>query len=99
MAGSISDPGRLEERAIEKLTRMDAIIALPKKLPVAAIARELNLPYCPSTAGSRSIEGWARLMTRARVIFQLYMPYDEELTISLLRRAIEELVGVSLLAS
>lgn len=55
---------------------------------VAAVAGELNLPYCLSTAGSTSIEkvGEANGPSGPR-FFQLYMPHDDELTVSLLTRA------------
>lgn len=55
---------------------------------VAKVAGQLNLPYCLSTAGSASIEsvGSANGPNGVR-FFQLYMPHDDELTISLLQRA------------
>ncbi|PYH47489.1 L-lactate dehydrogenase [Aspergillus saccharolyticus JOP 1030-1] len=58
------------------------------ELAVAKVAGELNLPYCLSTAGSTPIEqvGEANGAGRPR-FYQLYMPHDDELTLSLLRRA------------
>lgn len=55
---------------------------------VAKVAGELKLPYCLSTAGSASIEsvGEANGSSGPR-FFQLYMPHDDELTLSLLNRA------------
>lgn len=55
---------------------------------MAKVAGELNLPYCLSTAGSTAIEkvGDANGSGAPR-FFQLYMPHDDELTISLLTRA------------
>ncbi|KAK1139032.1 hypothetical protein N8T08_001336 [Aspergillus melleus] len=55
---------------------------------VAKVAGELNLPYCLSTAGSTPIEkvGEANGPGNPR-FYQLYMPHDDELTISLLQRA------------
>ena len=55
---------------------------------MARVASELNLPYCLSTAGSTAIEavGEANGPTGCR-FFQLYMPHDDELTVSLLTRA------------
>ncbi|KAH8428757.1 uncharacterized protein LDX57_006441 [Aspergillus melleus] len=55
---------------------------------VAKVAGELNLPYCLSTAGSTPIEkvGEANGSGNPR-FYQLYMPHDDELTISLLQRA------------
>ncbi|OJK03757.1 hypothetical protein ASPACDRAFT_21508 [Aspergillus aculeatus ATCC 16872] len=55
---------------------------------VAKVAGELNLPYCLSTAGSTPIEavGAANGPGNPR-FYQLYMPHDDELTLSLLRRA------------
>ncbi|KAJ5373379.1 hypothetical protein N7517_005385 [Penicillium concentricum] len=57
---------------------------------VSKVASELNLPYCLSTAGSTSIEKVASANgpTGTR-FFQLYMPHDDELTVSLLTRAWE----------
>ncbi|EON68868.1 lactate 2-monooxygenase [Coniosporium apollinis CBS 100218] len=57
------------------------------ELPVAKVAKELNLPYCLSTAGSQPIEAVAEANGEGPRFFQLYMPHDDELTISLLTRA------------
>ncbi|KAM0324360.1 hypothetical protein ACHAQA_008141 [Verticillium albo-atrum] len=74
------------------------------ELPVAQVAGELGLPYSLSTAGSFPIEAVAaandtgRAAARSRAdgkvpegprFFQLYMPHDDELTVSLLTRAHE----------
>lgn len=59
------------------------------ELPVAKVAKELNLPYALSTAGSFPIEDVAAANGDGPRFFQLYMPHDEELTKSLLRRAID----------
>jgi len=59
------------------------------ELPVAKVAKELNLPYCLSTAGSQSIEDVGRANGEGPRFFQLYLPHDDELTISLLTRAHE----------
>ncbi|KAL4964781.1 L-lactate dehydrogenase [Aspergillus stella-maris] len=60
------------------------------ELAVAKVAGELGLPYCLSTAGSTPIEkvGEANGANATR-FYQLYMPHDDELTISLLKRAHE----------
>ncbi|KAI9708029.1 MAG: hypothetical protein M1820_004233 [Bogoriella megaspora] len=57
------------------------------ELPVAKVAKELNLPYCLSTAGSQPIEDVAAANGEGPRFFQLYQPHDDELTISLLKRA------------
>jgi isopentenyl diphosphate isomerase/L-lactate dehydrogenase-like FMN-dependent dehydrogenase len=57
------------------------------ELPVATVAKELNLPYCLSTAGSQPIEDVADANGDGPRFFQLYMPHDDELTESLLKRA------------
>lgn len=57
------------------------------ELPVAQVAKELNLPYALSTAGSKPIEKVAEANGQAPRFFQLYMPHDDELTVSLLTRA------------
>jgi isopentenyl diphosphate isomerase/L-lactate dehydrogenase-like FMN-dependent dehydrogenase len=59
------------------------------ELPVAKVAEELNLPYCLSTAGSQPIEDVGKANGNGPRFFQLYMPHDDELTISLLTRAHE----------
>jgi isopentenyl diphosphate isomerase/L-lactate dehydrogenase-like FMN-dependent dehydrogenase len=57
------------------------------ELPVAKVAEELNLPYCLSTAGSQPIEDVGKANGNGPRFFQLYLPHDDELTISLLTRA------------
>ncbi|KAI4141321.1 MAG: hypothetical protein L6R39_005402 [Caloplaca ligustica] len=57
------------------------------ELPVATVAKELNIPYCLSTAGSTPIEAVAAANGDGPRFYQLYMPHDDELTISLLTRA------------
>ncbi|KAM0187750.1 hypothetical protein ACHAPI_010978 [Fusarium lateritium] len=73
------------------------------ELPVAQVAGELGIPYSLSTAGSCPIEDVAEANDAGRKIaqnseeghripqgprfFQLYMPHDDELTLSLLKRA------------
>lgn len=57
------------------------------EVPVAKVAGELNLPYCLSTAGSTPIEKVAEANGKGPRFYQLYMPHDDELTLSLLNRA------------
>ncbi|ODM22387.1 hypothetical protein SI65_03233 [Aspergillus cristatus] len=57
------------------------------ELPVAKVAGELNIPYCLSTAGSTAIEKVGEANGNGPRFFQLYMPHDDELTLSLLNRA------------
>lgn len=59
------------------------------ELPVAKVAKELNLPYCLSTAGSNPIEDVGKANGEGVRFFQLYMPHDDELTVSILQRAID----------
>ncbi|KAG8625540.1 hypothetical protein KVT40_007291 [Elsinoe batatas] len=59
------------------------------ELPVTKVAKELNLPYCLSTAGSQPIEDVGKANGEGTRFFQLYMPHDDELTISLLQRAVD----------
>jgi isopentenyl diphosphate isomerase/L-lactate dehydrogenase-like FMN-dependent dehydrogenase len=59
------------------------------ELPVAKVAKELNLPYCLSTAGSQPIEDVGAANGEGLRFFQLYTPHDDELTISLLTRAFD----------
>ncbi|RMJ26037.1 L-lactate dehydrogenase [Aspergillus sp. HF37] len=57
------------------------------EVPVAKVAGELNIPYCLSTAGSSPIETVGQANGNGPRFFQLYMPHDDELTLSLLNRA------------
>lgn len=73
------------------------------EIPVAKVAGELQLPYGLSTAGSTAIEKVGAANDQGRHLpnavhvegsddkairfFQLYMPHDDELTVSLLQRA------------
>ncbi|KAB8346213.1 hypothetical protein FH972_023258 [Carpinus fangiana] len=58
------------------------------ELPVAKVAGELNLPYCLSTAGSQPIEDVAEANGDGSPrFFQLYLPHDDELAVSLLEQA------------
>ncbi|KAH0603320.1 uncharacterized protein H6S33_007642 [Morchella sextelata] len=58
------------------------------ELAVARVAGRLGLPYCLSTAGSRPVESVGEANGEEGVRwFQLYMPHDDELTMSLLKRA------------
>jgi len=59
------------------------------EVPVAKVAGELNLPYCLSTAGSSPIEDVGKANGDGPRFFQLYLPHDDELTISLLKRAVD----------
>ena len=67
------------------------------ELPVAKVAKELNLPYCLSTAGSTSIEDVAEANGQGPRFYQLYQPHDDELTISLLQRAFDSGFDVCIL--
>ncbi|KAL4921224.1 FMN-dependent alpha-hydroxy acid dehydrogenase [Aspergillus aurantiobrunneus] len=58
------------------------------ELAVSKVAGELGLPYCLSTAGSSPIEKVGETNgTGNPRFYQLYMPHDDELTVSLLTRA------------
>lgn len=69
------------------------------EIPVARVAKELNLPYCLSTAGSSSIEEVAAANGQGPRFYQLYMPHDDELTISLLTRAFKNGFDVCILTT
>lgn len=69
---------------------INAIYNHEAEKPVAKVAGELNLPYCLSTAGSTPIEEVGAANDsggNGPRFFQLYMPHDDELTLSLLNRA------------
>jgi isopentenyl diphosphate isomerase/L-lactate dehydrogenase-like FMN-dependent dehydrogenase len=57
------------------------------EIPVATVAGQLNLPYALSTAGSQPIEDVGKANGDGPRFYQLYMPHDDELTVSLLKRA------------
>ncbi|GAA5938509.1 uncharacterized protein JCM15063_005340 [Sporobolomyces koalae] len=59
------------------------------ELNSARVARDLNLAYCLSTAGSQSIADVAEANQSGTRFFQLYWPPDDELTIDLLKQAVE----------
>ncbi|KAL9132778.1 MAG: hypothetical protein Q9175_006042, partial [Cornicularia normoerica] len=69
------------------------------ELPVAKVAKELNLPYALSTAGSTPIEKVAAANGQAPRFYQLYMPHDDELTVSLLTRAFNSGFDVCILTT
>ncbi|KAK8166270.1 FMN-dependent dehydrogenase [Phyllosticta citrichinensis] len=60
-----------------------------KETGVAEIAAELGVPYIMSTAASSTIEEVARASGNGKRWFQLYWPLDDEITISILKRAKE----------
>ena len=66
---------------------------------MAKVAKELNLPYALSTAGSNPIEKVAEANGQGPRFFQLYMPHDDELTISLLTRAFKSGFDVCILTT
>lgn len=57
------------------------------ELSVAKVAKELNLPYCLSSAGSYSIEATGEANQDGCRFFQLYQSPDDEVTVSMLQRA------------
>lgn len=69
------------------------------EIPVAKVAKELNLPYALSTAGSNPIEKVAEANGQGPRFFQLYMPHDDELTLSLLTRAFNSGFDVCMLTT
>jgi isopentenyl diphosphate isomerase/L-lactate dehydrogenase-like FMN-dependent dehydrogenase len=69
------------------------------EFPVAKVAKELNLPYCLSTAGSNPIGNVGAANGEGPRFFQLYIPHDDELTISLLTRAYKSSFSVCILDS
>ncbi len=69
------------------------------ELPVASVAKELNLAYCLSTAGSTAIEKVAEANGQGPRFFQLYLPHDDELAVSLLTRAFKSGFDVCMLTT
>ena len=66
---------------------VQAIFHQDKETGVAEIATEIGVPYILSTAATSSIEDVAKASDEGIRFFQLYWPQDDEITISLLRRA------------
>jgi len=56
------------------------------ELGSARAAKELNVPFIMSTASSRSIEEVAEVNGASHRWYQLYWPYTDEITLSILRR-------------
>ncbi|KAK3171127.1 hypothetical protein OEA41_003211 [Lepraria neglecta] len=78
---------------------INKIYNIDGELPVAKVANELNLPYTLSTAGSNPIEKVAEANGQGPRFYQLYMPHDDELTISLLTRAFNSGFDVCMLTT
>jgi isopentenyl diphosphate isomerase/L-lactate dehydrogenase-like FMN-dependent dehydrogenase len=57
------------------------------EISVAHVARDLNLPYCLSSAGSYSIEDVGKANGDGFRIFQLYQSPDDEQAVNMLQRA------------
>lgn len=69
------------------------------ELSVAKVAKELNLAYSLSSAGSYSIEDVAKANGAATRFFQLYWSHDDEVCISMLKRAFENGYDVCMLTT
>ena len=68
---------------------VQSIFHADREVGVASIARELEVPYILSTASSSSIEEVAAASGDGERWYQLYWPHDDEITLSLLKRAKE----------
>ncbi|KAK7514035.1 FMN-dependent dehydrogenase [Phyllosticta citriasiana] len=68
---------------------VQSIFHQDKETGVAQIAAELGVPYIMSTAASSTIEEVAEASSHGKRWFQLYWPLDDEITLSILRRARE----------
>lgn len=69
------------------------------ELSVAKVAKELNLVYSLSSAGSYSIEDVAKVNGGSPRFFQLYQSHDDELCISMLERAFKNGFDVCMLTT
>jgi isopentenyl diphosphate isomerase/L-lactate dehydrogenase-like FMN-dependent dehydrogenase len=69
------------------------------EISVAKVAKELNLAYSLSSAGSYSIEDVASANGESPRFFQLYQSHDDELCISMLERAYKSGFDVCLLTT
>ncbi|KAI9852799.1 MAG: hypothetical protein M1838_005020 [Thelocarpon superellum] len=66
---------------------VQAIFHPDKEVGVAEVAAGLGVPYILSTASSSTIEDVAKSSGDGPRWFQLYWPHDDEITLSLLKRA------------
>ncbi|KAK5994273.1 FMN-dependent alpha-hydroxy acid dehydrogenase PB1A11.03 [Cladobotryum mycophilum] len=69
------------------------------ELSVAKVAKELNLVYSLSSAGSYSIEDVAKANGGSPRFFQLYQSHDDELCVSMLERAFKNGYDVCMLTT
>lgn len=69
------------------------------EISVAKVAKELNLVYSLSSAGSYSIEDVAKANGDSPRFFQLYQSHDDELCISMLERAFKNGYDVCMLTT
>jgi len=63
------------------------------------VAKELNLAYCLSSAGSYSIEDIAKANRQGPRFFQLYQSPDDEVCISMIKRGFESGYDVCMLTT
>ncbi|KAL6721900.1 hypothetical protein ACLMJK_001005 [Lecanora helva] len=78
---------KLESPLLVAPVGVQSIFHQDKETGVAEVATEIGIPYILSTAGTSSIEEVAKASGEGIRFFQLYWPQDDEITISLLRRA------------
>lgn len=78
---------KLESPVLIAPVGVQTIFHHDKENGVAEMSTEIGIPYILSTASSSSIESVAKSSGDGKRWFQLYWPQDDELTISLLRRA------------
>lgn len=78
---------KLESPILIAPVGVQTIFHIDKELGVAEVATEIGVPYIFSTAASSSIEEVASASGDGVRWFQLYWPQDDEITVSLLRRA------------
>jgi len=80
---------KLEAPIIMAPIGVHSIFHHDREIVAAQVATELGIPYTHSTAASSSIEECAKANGDGLRFYQLYWPHDDEITLSLLKRAKE----------
>lgn len=78
---------KLDSPVVMAPVGVHTIFHTDREVGCAEIAAEIGVPYTHSTAASSTIEECAKANGDGLRFYQLYWPHDDEITISLLKRA------------